>query len=293
MKSPLQCPGCSCKNNVFKSGFHSGNQKYKCKDCGVQFVENPEYKIILEPTKDIKSPLQCPGCNCNNNIIKNGSNSSGKQKYMCKDCGSQFVENPENKIISESTKDMIEDLLLEKIPLAGIVRVAKVSKRWLQNYVNNKYENIVQVVNVSEQKKGKLTIECDEMWSFVEMKSNKKWIWLAKNIETKEIVGVYVGSRDREGAQGLWDSLPGVYRQCAVSYTDFWSAYKEVFPACRHIQVEKGSGETNSIENFNCIMRQRISRIVRKTLSFSKKLTNHIGAIWNFIHHYNASLDIQ
>jgi hypothetical protein len=37
-------------------------------------------------------------------------------------------------------------------------------------------------------------------------------------------------------------------------------------------------------------MRQRISRLVRKTLSFSKKLENHIGAIWYFIHHYNASL---
>ncbi|RLC08271.1 MAG: IS1 family transposase [Deltaproteobacteria bacterium] len=241
----------------------------------------------------MKNPLQCPVCNCNNNIIKNGSNSSGKQKYRCKDCGVQFVENPENRIISKSAKDMTEDLLPEKIPLAGIVRVAKVSKRWLQNYANNKYENIVQAVNVSEQKKGKLTIECDEMWSFVEMKSNKQWIWLAKNIETKEIAGVYVGSRDKEGDQGLWDSLPGVYRQCAVSHTDFRAAYKEIFPACRHIQVEKGSGNTNSTENFNCIMRQRISRIVRKTLSFSKKLTNHIGAIWNFIHHYNASSNIQ
>jgi phage terminase large subunit GpA-like protein len=31
---------------------------------------------------------------------------------------------------------------------------------------------------------------------------------------------------------------------------------------------------------------QRVSRLVRKTLS----LENHIGAIWYFIHHYNASL---
>jgi len=27
---------------------------------------------------------------------------------------------------------------------------------------------------------------------------------------------------------------------------------------------------------------------VRKTLSFSKKLANHIGAVWYFIHDYNA-----
>jgi hypothetical protein len=35
---------------------------------------------------------------------------------------------------------------------------------------------------------------------------------------------------------------------------------------------------------------RRMSRLVRKTLSFSKKRENHIGAIWSFVHHYNASL---
>ena len=131
------------------------------------------------------------------------------------------------------------------------------------------------------------------MWSFVERKSNKKWIWLAIDVDTKQIVGVFVGSRDREGAQGLWDSLPPVYRQCAVCYTDFWSAYNEIFPSKRHKAVGKESGKTSYIERFNCTMRQRISRLVRKTLSFSKKIENHIGAIWNFVHHYNATLEIE
>ena len=130
------------------------------------------------------------------------------------------------------------------------------------------------------------------MWSFVKMKSNKKWIWLAIDVDSKQIVGVYVGSRDRIGAKGLWDSLPPVYRQCAVCYTDFWSAYEEIFPTKRHKTVGKESGKTNYIERFNCTMRQRISRLVRKTLSFLKKLENHIGAIWNFIHHYNAELEL-
>jgi hypothetical protein len=30
------------------------------------------------------------------------------------------------------------------------------------------------------------------------------------------------------------------------------------------------------------------SRLVRETLSFSKKLEHHIGAIWYFIHDYNS-----
>jgi hypothetical protein len=39
-------------------------------------------------------------------------------------------------------------------------------------------------------------------------------------------------------------------------------------------------------------LRQRVSRLVRSTLSFSKKLENHLGAIWTFVHHYNASLPL-
>jgi IS1 family transposase len=74
---------------------------------------------------------------------------------------------------------------------------------------------------VKSKKKGKLTIQCEEMWSVVRNKDNKQWIWLAIDASTKEIVGVYIGKREQAGAQGLWDSLPPVYRQCAVSYTDF------------------------------------------------------------------------
>jgi insertion element IS1 protein InsB len=111
-------------------------------------------------------------------------------------------------------------------------------------------------------------------------------------MKTREIVGVYVGDRSREGARQLWQSLPPVYRQCAVCYSDFWEAYEQVIPSKRHRAVGKGTGKTNYIERFNCTMRQRISRLVRKTLSFSKKVENHIGAIWFFVHHYNQSLHL-
>jgi insertion element IS1 protein InsB len=233
--------------------------------------------------------LNCPSCK-SKDVVKNGFIHNGNQNHKCKACGRQFVEAPRQKLISQETKALIDKLLLEKIPLAGIARVCDVSETWLQEYVNRKYESIPQQVNVSAKKKGGLTIQCDEMWSFVGNKGNKQWIWLALDVETREIVGVHIGDRSEQGAIALWDSLPGVYRQCAVAYTDFWSAYALVFPEQRHNAVGKETGKTNYIERFNCTMRQRVSRLVRKTLSFSKKLENHIGAIWLFIHHYNSSL---
>ena len=47
-------------------------------------------------------------------------------------------------------------------------------------------------------KKGRLAIRHYEMWSFV--KGNKPWIWLALDVVTREIVGVYVGNRGEHGA---------------------------------------------------------------------------------------------
>jgi insertion element IS1 protein InsB len=107
-----------------------------------------------------------------------------------------------------------------------------------------------------------LTIQCDEMWSFVARKTNKQWSWLAIDEQSAEIVGLYVGARDRDGAAGLWHSLPAVYRQCAVAYTDFWSSYEDIFPASRHRAVGKETGGTSKIERFNNTMRQRIPRLV-------------------------------
>ncbi len=121
-------------------------------------------------------------------------------------------------------------------------------------------------------------------------KGNKWWVWLALDADTREIVGVHIGDRDEKAARKLWDSLPPIYRQCAVAYTDFWAAYGAVFPTIRHRAVGKETGKTSYIERFNNTLRQRVSRLVRKTLSFSKSVENHIGAIWYFIHHYNESL---
>jgi IS1 family transposase len=129
------------------------------------------------------------------------------------------------------------------------------------------------------------------MWSFVGSKENKQRVWLAIDADSREIVGVFVGDCSRQSATKLWQSLPPVYHQCGICYTDFWEAYEQVLPSKRHRAVGKETGKTSCyIERFNNTLRQRVGRWVRKTLSFSNKLSNHIGAIWYFVHHYNASL---
>ena len=94
----------------------------------------------------------CPNCK-SERVVKNGRIHNGKQNHKCRQCGRQFVENPQQKIISPETKQLIDKLLLEKIPLAGIARVCDVSEPWLQPYVNQKYEATPQQVQVSSKKR--------------------------------------------------------------------------------------------------------------------------------------------
>lgn len=233
-----------------------------------------------------KPEMTCPTCG-SHDISKNGMTRRGKQNYKCRDCKRQFVEDPQWKPKDKDTFVLVDLLLLEKIPLAGIARATGVSESWLQSYVNACYEWVPKVAEVMPKAKGQLKVQMDELWSFVDDKGNKQWVWLAIDADIREVIGCHIGNRSRESAIALWQSLPGVYRQCAVVYTDYWEAYETVIPAKRHRAVGKDSGLTSYIERFNNTLRQRVSRLVRKTLSFSKQLENHVGAIWNFIHEYN------
>jgi insertion element IS1 protein InsB len=102
-----------------------------------------------------------------------------------------------------------------------------------------------------------------------------------------QILGYIIGDRSRKSAKRLWAKIPLAYRQHATFYTDQYAVYAGVIPAAQHRAISKLARKTNYIERFNNTLRQRMSRLVREALSFSKKLANHIGAIKLFICHYN------
>jgi insertion element IS1 protein InsB len=92
--------------------------------------------------------LRCPNCG-SDDIMKNGTTRRGKQNYKCRDCGRQFLENPQWKRREPDNSARIERLLLEKIPLAGIARVLQLSQFWLQQYVNACYDKVPRQVQVT------------------------------------------------------------------------------------------------------------------------------------------------
>jgi insertion element IS1 protein InsB len=75
------------------------------------------------------------------------------------------------KPISAATEVFIDNLLLQRVSLAGIVRVTGVSAQWLQDYVIAKYATRPQVMDIPAQKR-RADLEYDELWSFIGSKAS-------------------------------------------------------------------------------------------------------------------------
>jgi transposase-like protein len=95
----------------------------------------------------------CPICTADQ-TVKNGHIHNGKQRFKCRECGRQFIEQPTKKVINAATRELIDRLLLERISLAGIARVAQVSEPWLQDYVNQKYAQVPRSSQATPKKRG-------------------------------------------------------------------------------------------------------------------------------------------
>jgi IS1 family transposase len=129
-------------------------------------------------------------------------------------------------------------------------------------------------------------LELDELWSFVRRKSEKVWVWLALCRQTRQVVAFVTGDRSRASCERLWREIPERYKE-ATCYSDFWEAYQGVIPQEQHEAVGKEAGETCHVERWINTLRQRLSRFVRKTLSFSKSRQMHHCCLKLFIHRYN------
>jgi insertion element IS1 protein InsB len=107
--------------------------------------------------------------------------------------------------------------------------------------------------------------------------------------KTRQIIAFHVGDRRRDSAKELWARIPLVSREQTRFHTDQYDAYTDVSPAKRHKAITKHARKTNRLERFNNTLRQRVSRLVRGTLPFSKKPVHHISASKYFICHYNLT----
>lgn len=131
-------------------------------------------------------------------------------------------------------------------------------------------------------------VELDEQWSFVCSKKTQYWLWIALCRRTMQVVAYHLGERTIECFDAFYEKIPPQYAAC-LSKSDKWQGYKRI-DKWSHKRCQKKEGETNCIEGFNNILRQRVGRLVRKSCAFSKSKEMHQTVLGVFLHEYNNEL---
>lgn len=127
--------------------------------------------------------------------------------------------------------------------------------------------------------------EVDEMWSFVQSKSQQRWLWWAINHETSEVLAYVLGTHKDEAFLQLKALLePFGIEQF---YTDNWGAYERHLDPYLHTV---GKQNTQKIERKHLTLRTRIKRLARKTICFSKSILMHDVVIGLFINRFAFGL---
>jgi insertion element IS1 protein InsB len=169
---------------------------------------------------------QCPHCD-SFDIVKNGHDGKGNQKYACHNCLAYGTLEP-TQSYSEARKDEILRAYQERSSMRGISRIFGVARQTLANWLKQQADSLPKLADTLVPVQADDVLELDELWSFVFSKDQQQWIWIALCRRTRQIVAFFIGDRSEASCQELWKQIPKSYQACHT-YSDFWQAYEAVF----------------------------------------------------------------
>jgi IS1 family transposase/transposase-like protein len=232
----------------------------------------------------IEIEVRCPSCD-SKRVVKNGKDKKKKQRFMCQntDCTEQtFLINYEKIGREPRIKRLILKMAINGSGIRDTSRVLEISPTTVISTLK-KAEKLTQNVNIKLlEKKSKenieidvvpmntLDIELDEMWSFVQKKSNQRWLWLAIDHRTGETIAFVFGRRKDEVFLKLKKLLDAF--NISKYYTDNWGSYSKYLDEKKH---KIGKRNTQTIERKNLTLRTRVKRLTRRTICFSKMIKMH------------------
>ena len=118
------------------------------------------------------------------------------------------------------------------------------------------------------------------MWSFYGSKKNQVWLWWIIDHNTNEVTAYVFGTREHAYLESL-RNLSGLYFDIKTIYTDGNPAYLNIIES----KIVQGKYNTQKIEGKHTSLRTWCSRLVRKSICFSKTLQVHetaVGLVINY-----------
>ncbi|MGF7483996.1 IS1 family transposase [Providencia sp. SP181] len=223
-----------------------------------------------------KVDVKCPFCQQTSPVKKHGLGSTGHQRYRCQGCSRSFQLDYEYRACQPGTKDKIIDLTMNNAGIRDTARALHISI----NAVVRTFKKLLprQVTSLRlDNLHIELLCEVDELWSFVANKKQQRWLWYAWEPRLKRIIAHTFGRRNKKTLRQLLALLSrfNVVFWC----TGKFSAY-EILPKQKHVASKF---YTQRIERENLNLRNRLKRLNRKTLGYSKSVEMHDKIIGTFI----------
>src|SRR3989338_1596360 len=229
-----------------------------------------------EVSKAIQTSKPCPQCN-SSNIQKFGTRKTTmglKQRWLCKECGKRFVNEPVNKIKGNSDCVITAiDLYMKGVSYRGIADSIKqlfglkVTHVTIMNWVNTYMEKINKYVDG-------LKPEVSDLWNadeqFIKVKGKEAYVWNVLDNETRFLLasnqkptrGIADARETFQKAKTMAGKKAGtIVTDWAFSYEKAvrkeFATYKNPNPHYRYVSLNQHDSNNNVIERFHESFRQR------------------------------------
>ena len=146
-------------------------------------------------------------------IVNNGHTRHGNQHCLCHDCGKTRVLMPKR---NKDLDRFMEKTLRERLSLRGSARLFGVSLHTVLLSVQRLARSLPALRHALMPAQADDVLERDELYSFVQTKKQKRWLWVALCRRTRQVIAYVIADRSERSCRGLFRRIPAGYRRCAT-----------------------------------------------------------------------------
>ena len=203
-------------------------------------------------------------CNyCGGRCWRSGRQKKGVQRYYCPRCKKYQQLTYQYRACIASTGHLITAMVRESVGIRGIARVLHISRQTVLNRIQLSAATIRKPADKLDQ----VSLEVDELWTYINQKENEYWIPYAIDRQTRSVVDFVVGKRTKTTLKELVDRLLDL--NPTIIRTDKLTLYQRLIPKRLH---RPGANRINRIERKNLSIRTHLKRLSRRTICFSRSL---------------------
>src|ERR1700743_3494944 len=133
-------------------------------------------------------------CNyCSGKCCRSGYQKNGLQRFYCVSCKRYQQISYRYKGCLATTNHQIKRLVCEGVGIRGIARVLSIGRQT----VLNKVKGMAEAIKRPAVKMDVISIEVDELWTYIGRKNNEYWVAYAIDRKTRKVVDFVVGKRKK------------------------------------------------------------------------------------------------